>query len=60
MGAAVPRKLAFYVKALEQLERREWLELETGIRKELDKLEREDDQEIQFDEKKDNEKLKIV
>ncbi|KIR99920.1 hypothetical protein L804_02556 [Cryptococcus deuterogattii 2001/935-1] len=60
VGAAVPRKLAFYVKALEQLERREWLELETGIRKELDKLEREDDQEIQFDEKKDNEKLKIV
>ncbi|OWZ74316.1 hypothetical protein AYX14_00256 [Cryptococcus neoformans] len=60
VGAAVPRKLAFYVKALEQLERREWLELENGIRKELDKLEQEEDQENQVDVKKDNEQLKIV
>ncbi|OWZ38942.1 hypothetical protein C351_04034 [Cryptococcus neoformans c8] len=60
VGAAVPRKLAFYVKALEQLERREWLELENGIRKELDKLEQEEDQENKVDVKKDNEQLKIV
>lgn len=60
LGAAVPRKLAFYVKALEQLERSEWLELENGIRKELDKLEQEENRENQVDVKKDNEQLKIV
>lgn len=48
------------MKALEQLERREWLELENGIRKELDKLEQEEDQENKVDVKKDNEQLKIV
>ena len=48
------------MKALEQLERREWLELENGSRKELDKLEQEENRENQVDVKKDNEQLKIV
>lgn len=48
------------MKALEQLERSEWLELENGIRKELDKLEQEENRENQVDVKKDNEQLKIV
>ncbi|ODN80965.1 hypothetical protein L202_03077 [Cryptococcus amylolentus CBS 6039] len=41
VGGAVPRKVAFYVKALRQLDRAEWLQLESEIRKEVDKLEGE-------------------
>ncbi|WVQ73782.1 hypothetical protein IAR50_003362 [Cryptococcus sp. DSM 104548] len=41
VGGAVPRKVAFYVKALRQLDRTEWLRLESEIRKEVQKLEGE-------------------
>nr|XP_031861499.1 uncharacterized protein CI109_003103 [Kwoniella shandongensis]KAA5528571.1 hypothetical protein CI109_003103 [Kwoniella shandongensis] len=40
-GGAVPRKLAFYIKALQSLERTDWLKLENDVRKEVEKLKAE-------------------
>ncbi|WVQ81383.1 hypothetical protein IAT38_003507 [Cryptococcus sp. DSM 104549] len=40
-GAAVPRKLGFYVKALQGLSRAEWLSLEGEVRREAERLEGE-------------------
>ncbi|WVO15329.1 hypothetical protein L204_102985 [Cryptococcus depauperatus] len=54
---AVPRKLAFYARSLEQLERREWLMIESEVRKTLDKLEEEGESPKAQDER---EGLKIV
>lgn len=38
-GGSVSRKLAFYVVALRQMSRGEWLALEREVRREIDKLE---------------------
>jgi hypothetical protein len=44
-GAAVPRKLAFYIAALQQLRRHEWLRLEKEVVREVAKLQEETPQE---------------
>lgn len=38
---AAPRKLLFYLAALKQLDRADWLDLEGEIRKEIEKLRNE-------------------
>jgi len=50
-GAAVPQKVAFYLAALKQLSREDWLGLEREVQKEVEKLQEEN----QVDEREEEE-----
>ncbi|KAK4685742.1 hypothetical protein P7C73_g4402, partial [Tremellales sp. Uapishka_1] len=56
-GAAAPRKLAFYLSAIQQLHRQDWLRLEAEVKQELMRLQQEAEKEV--DEEEDRPKLKI-
>ncbi|WVW79523.1 hypothetical protein I302_101492 [Kwoniella bestiolae CBS 10118] len=58
-GGAVPRKLAFYFKALRSLSRSEWLSLEKQLERELDRVKSENDNDS-AQEPQDRRELKVL
>jgi hypothetical protein len=58
-GAAVPRKLAFYLAALEQLSREDWLRVEREVQNEVEKLQGENEEEDEGEEEPERPALKL-
>ncbi|ORY28764.1 hypothetical protein BCR39DRAFT_533731, partial [Naematelia encephala] len=59
-GAAVPRKLAFYIAALRSLKREDWLRLEREVQKESTKLRNEIDEVLDENVEEDRPALRIA
>lgn len=58
-GAAVPRKVAFYLAALKQLSREDWLGLEREVQKEVEKLQEENQMDEREEEEPERPALKL-
>ena len=59
VGAAVPRKIVFYLAALKQLSREDWLRIEGEVQKEVNKLQAENNGEASDGDEPERPALKL-